>query len=71
MDRDIASAKARAVASAEAAESEAELQYSQQVRFFNGLPYVIGQTIIFLPCGFYISSLFLLLSVFHRLISAV
>ena len=29
-------------------------------------PYVIGQTIIFLPCGFYLSSFF-----FPRLISAV
>jgi len=32
-------------------------------------PYGIGHTIIFLPCGF--SFFFLLLSFFHRLISAV
>jgi len=32
-------------------------------------PYVTGQNIIFLPCGFYLSSFFL--SFFPRLISAV
>ena len=33
-------------------------------------PYVIGQTIIFLPCDFYLLSMYLLLFVFPRLISA-
>jgi len=33
-------------------------------------PYVIGQTIIFLPCDFYLSLFFFLLSFFPRLISA-
>ena len=34
-------------------------------------PYVIGQTIIFLPCDFYLSIFFYLLFFFPRLISAV
>ena len=31
-------------------------------KFYLWLPYVIGQAIIFLPCGFYLSSFFFLFS---------
>jgi len=48
-----------------------DLRLASLLTHFLWPPYVIGQAIIFLPCGFYLSSFFLLLSSFFpHLISA-
>ena len=56
-------------AKARAGFSERELSQVEAMDFL-WPPYVIGQTIIFLPCGFFLLSSIYLSSFFPRLISA-